>query len=156
MEAVLQLHQLGFGQLRLMAYVGPTGYWRHGIMPPSMGLREGRMVPADGDDPFLRGSNSVFFWPLPEVNALDPWMVAIRLISRHRKDLEEGLGNDEPYMAWYRWMLTHIGTDDEIYGFADAFEPPRGYIAASYRGRDDYFIPEPPPRASEPARRTND
>lgn len=103
MNVVAELHRLGYGRLKLFAYLSSIGAWRHALFASGSFPNSVTELP----DAHLFGSYPWLAQPTVEGKSVQA--AARRFIKRNPDIAEQALGRDDFYVTWYKWALKIAG-----------------------------------------------
>lgn len=148
---VRELHNLGYGRLRLAPGMAPSGcYWR-GLVAPIRNIlpEHGAKVMAFRRDAavYNTGQNEKFFgWEDAVGNS--PAELATKFISRFPDMAAAGLGNDDSYVRWYKEMVEATEPEGLIYAYSDWGDSNPACLNVIGNSRERK-VPYPPPVESD-------
>lgn len=108
MNTVAELHRLGYGKLKLYAYLSSLGAWRHVIFASDS-------LPNSIDDiPEPKLVNSYPWHSEPTVIGQSIQAAARHFIKAHPELVASARGKDDAYLAWYKWALLLSEDNDAL------------------------------------------
>ena len=144
---VRELHRLGYGRLRLVPGMAPSGMnWRgHVTYVGNVRKSDGAMAHKHDENlaRYTTGQGErIFKW---EDTATDTAAeLAVKFIERFPNIAALGRGDDPDYMKWYSEMVEATEPAGLIYAYSDWLDGSSEFLNVIGESRED-TVPSPPP-----------